>query len=78
MPSLSRLSVSPEGLAFDPATGDTFLLNPTALLIVKTFQSGGNQDEVVRVLTNQYQVAPADAERDLVDFQGRLKTLGLM
>ena len=78
MPSLSRLSVSPEGLAFDPATGDTFLLNPTALLIVKTFQSGGNQDEVVRVLTHQYQVTPADAERDVADFQGRLKTLGLM
>ncbi|MCY2991064.1 MAG: HPr-rel-A system PqqD family peptide chaperone [Planctomycetota bacterium] len=78
MPSLSRLSVSPEGLAFDPATGDTFLLNPTALLIVKTFQSGGDQAEVVRVLTERYQVAATDAERDVADFRGRLKTLGLL
>ena len=78
MPSLSRLSVSPEGLAFDPATGDTFLLNPTALLIVKTFQSGGDQAEVVRVLTERYQVAATDAERDVADFRGRLKTLGFL
>ena len=78
MPGLSRLSVSPEGLAFDPSTGDTFTVNSTGLLILRTLQDGGSQEDVVRVLTEKYQVSPADAQRDVADFQGRLRSLGLL
>ena len=78
MPGLSRLSVSPEGLAFDPSTGDTFTVNSTGLLILRTLQDGGNQEDVVRVLTEKYQVSVADAQRDVADFQGRLRSLGLL
>ena len=78
MSGLSRLSVSPEGLAFDPSTGDTFTVNSTGLLILRTLQDGGSQEDVVRVLTEKYQVSLADAQRDVADFQGRLRSLGLL
>ena len=78
MPGLSRLSVSPEGLAFDPSTGDTFTVNPTGLLILRTLQDGGNAEDAVRALTAKYEVAAADAQRDVADFQGRLRSLGLL
>jgi PqqD family protein of HPr-rel-A system len=78
MPGLSRLSVSPEGLAFDPSTGDTYTVNATGLLILRTLQDGGSQEDVVRVLTEKYQVSLADAQRDVADFQGRLRSLGLL
>ena len=78
MPGLSRLSVSPEGLAFDPSTGDTFTVNSTGLLVLRTLQDGGSREDAVRILTEKYQVSLADAQRDVDDFQGRLRSLGLL
>jgi PqqD family protein of HPr-rel-A system len=78
MPGLSRLSVSPEGLAFDPSTGDSYTVNRTGLLILRTLQDGGGPEDAVRLLTEKYQVSAADAQGDVADFQGRLRSLGLL
>lgn len=77
MLGLSRLSISPQGLAFDPSTGDTYTVNATGLLILRTLQDGGSPDEAVRLLTERYLVSVADAQRDVADFEGRLRSLGL-
>lgn len=78
MPALTHLSISPEGLAFDPSTGDTYTVNATGLQIIRTLQDGGSPEDVVQTLTEKYQVAAADAQRDVADFQGRLRSLGLL
>ena len=78
MSSLSHLTVSPEGIAFNPTNGDTFMLNKSGLLVLKVFQSGGGQDEAVRTLIEVYQVPPDHAQRDVGDFQGRLRSFGLL
>ncbi len=77
MSGLSRLSVSPEGLAFDPSTGDTYRVNRTGLLILRTLQDGGSSQDAVRALREKYPVSATDAQRDVADFQGRLRSLGL-
>jgi coenzyme PQQ synthesis protein D (PqqD) len=78
MRSLSGLSLSPEGLAFNPATGDTFMVNESGAAILKAIQGGAGLGDVVRLLTDSFS-APRDvAERDILDFQDRLRSFGLL
>jgi hypothetical protein len=78
MPALSRLTVPTEGMAFDPSTGDTFVINDSGVRILKAFQSGERRDDIVHMLSEEYQIREEDAERDVDDFQGRLRNLQLV
>ena len=78
MASLAHLTINADGVAFNPASGDTFLVNPSALMILKVLQVGGGQEEAVRTLTDVYDVSPEQAQRDVVDFHDRLRSLGLL
>ena len=78
MRNLSQLSIAPTGMAFNPTTGHSFVLNPTGTFILKSLQSGKEPNEVVQMLTEKYAVRTEDAERDVTDFLGRLRALGLM
>jgi PqqD family protein of HPr-rel-A system len=83
MASLAHLTVNSDGVAFNTTSGDTFLVNPSALVILKVFQVGGSQtepdyDAAVRSLTDAYEVSPDQARHDVVDFHDRLRSLGLL
>ena len=78
MRRLANLTLSPEGLAFNPATGDSFAVNEAGLLILKALQAGGGPDEAVGVLAETYQVPREEAHRDVLDFHQRLRSLGLL
>lgn len=77
MRSLSHLSLSPEGLAFNPATGDTFMVNETGAAILKAMQSGNSLGDIARLLAETYALPMETAERDLFDFHDRLRSFGL-
>jgi hypothetical protein len=64
-------------MAFDPTTGDTFMVNDSGSRILKALQTGSSEEEVVGMLREEYPVTLEDAERDVTDFRGRLRTLGL-
>lgn len=78
MAGLLQLDLSPEGLAFDPATGDSFMLNEVGLSLLKSLQAGSNEDEAAVMLVEEYQVPREQALRDVADFQERLRTLHLV
>ena len=77
MARLSQLALNDEGFAFDPNTGDSFLVNGTGLAILKALRDGSDQAAVVQALTDEYEVTSEDAGRDVDDFLGRLRTFGL-
>jgi len=77
MERLSQLALNDEGFAFDPSTGDSFLANSSALLIVKQLREGKDMKEVARVLVDKYCVDMEEASRDVADFWLRLKSLNL-
>jgi PqqD family protein of HPr-rel-A system len=70
---LLQLAVKDDGFVFDPATGDTYVANPTALAILRGLQSGADEAEVVDRILAEYDVTPAEAHRDAADLLGRLK-----
>ena len=77
MQKLSQLALNDEGFAFDPSTGDSFLANSSALLIMKQLREGRGAKEIARAITEKHEVDMADAARDVADFWLRLKSLGL-
>lgn len=77
MRGLLRLTLPSDGIAFDPTTGDTFVVNDSGSRILKAFQTGSTQEEVVGFLRDEYLMTREDAECDVTDFHGRLRTLGL-
>lgn len=78
MASLSHLTVGADGMAFNPTTGDTFMVNKPGLVVLKVFQGGGGPEDAVRALTEIYDVTADQAHRDVVDFHGRLRSFGLL
>jgi PqqD family protein of HPr-rel-A system len=78
MVSLSRLTLPSEGLAFDPATGDTFMLNDSGAWILKAFQIGHSKSEIISMLREEFQISQEEAARDVTDFHGRLQHLQLV
>jgi len=78
MQKLSQLAINAEGFVFNPATGDSFQVSPTGLVIINGLRDGQSDDEIVRKLAGAYEVSLEDARRDLTDFRGSLKSLGLI
>ena len=77
MARLSQLALNDEGFAFDPNTGDSFLVNGTGLAILRALREGNDQGAVAQALTEEYETTPEDARRDVDDCLGRLRTFGL-
>jgi hypothetical protein len=77
MGNLSNLAMNDEGFVFDPTTGNSFHASQIALVILKGLKEGRNEDEIARLLAEEYEVSLADAKHDVVDFKQRLKALEL-
>lgn len=75
---LADLSVNHEGFAFDPSTGDSFVLNQTGLIVLQGLQDGMDEAKIARDLAGQFDVAEDAALRDIGDFVSRMKSLNMV
>ena len=78
MGKLQKLAISDEGFIFDPETGSSFTVNQTGLFILKLLKEGKSQEEIVEVLTQEFDVSREEAARDLIDFLEQLRLNGLL
>jgi len=78
MARLAKLALNEDGFAFDPATGDSYTLNPTGLMVVRGLRDGRTAEDVTQTLAEEHDLAPEDAERDVDDFLHRLRVHGLI
>ena len=77
MGRLTQLTINEEGFAFNPSTGESFMVNRTGIQILKELQAGNEAVDAALRLTESYSVAITEALRDIIDFQARLKSMGL-
>ena len=77
MATPARLAINDEGFAFDPATGESFQISSTGLVIFKAMRAGMKEAEIAGKLTEEYEVTQEEAARDVADFLDRLKAYGL-
>jgi len=75
---IAQISTKDDGFLFDPATGDAFIANPTALAIVRALQEGGDEAAAVAALTDRYDVTAAEARRDVTELCARLRAWQLL
>jgi len=72
------LAISETGFVFDPSTGDSYTLNPTALEIIQLLKKDYPPEEVKKALTQKYDVDESTFERYFYDFTGMLKQMQLV
>jgi hypothetical protein len=77
MDRLARLAISPQGLAFDPETGDSFTLNPTGRAVVTGLVAGRDADGIAQDLAAEHGIDAARCRRDVDDFLATLHRLQL-
>jgi PqqD family protein of HPr-rel-A system len=78
MSNLRRLATNDEGFVFDPATGDSFVVNESAALLIRGLQEGLDESRLTQRLTDRFDVDRDRAAADIDDFLLQLKTLRLV
>lgn len=74
---LKNLALSDTGFVFNPATGDSFSVNPIGLDILKLLKNGKSENEIRKSWLDAYQTDKETVEKDLYDFFKMLEQLKL-
>jgi hypothetical protein len=75
---LKELAVSESGLVFDPASGYIYTSNPVGLLIIIGLRQGKEDDEIRKMILEEYDADEETVERDMFDFFGQLLSYGVI
>jgi len=73
---LRRLALSDSGFVFDPLSGASFTVNASGLALIRILQEEGSGDivQIVSELRDLFEVEPATAEQDVIEFAGVLRS----
>lgn len=74
---LQGLALSERGFLFDPATGQTYSLNPTATFLLKSLIAGAAPGKLAPLVAARFDVDVETADRDAEQFLLQLRELGL-
>jgi PqqD family protein of HPr-rel-A system len=75
--TLENLLLNDRGIAFDPASGETYRLVGPAVQLVRLLQNGADEEALLQHLLNEYDVDESTARRDLDVFLGTLEEMKL-
>jgi len=75
---IKNLALSETGFLFDPATGNTFTLNESAMTILKALKNGLGQQQIAEALAAEFEVSGAQALEDVSDALLQLREAGLI
>lgn len=68
-----NIAISDSGLLFNPATGESFSVNPIGLEIINLMRQGKSEDEISKSIIAGYSTELPVIERDLHDFIHMMK-----
>lgn len=77
MTNIHYLNFSKAGLVFDSRSGDSYQLNAAANRIITLFQAQKSPEETAAILSEEFQITPANALCDVLEFQVQLSLIGL-
>lgn len=73
-----NIAISQSGYVFNPQTGESFSLNPTAIEVIKLLQEGKSRDEIAVEMTSRYDISSSSFLCDLDDFLHLLQQYDMM
>ena len=68
----ANLAISESGFLFLPTTGESFTVSEIGREILSGLQEGKAEAEIVKLITQHYEIDTATVERDLRDFLTQL------
>ncbi len=63
-----NLAISENGFVFNPSSGDSFSVNETGSLIINKIKEGKSKDEIIEIITNEYNVEKSTIEKDFNEY----------
>ncbi len=77
MNKIKSLVINESGFTFDPFTGETFTINETGALIIRSLREAAPLAEISEELTKHFNVSYEDAYTDILEFRNQLVIYGL-
>ncbi len=74
----NNIAVSESGFVFNPATGESFSVNPVGLQMLNLLRQGLSEEQIVNGIDTEFQAEKFNIERDLQDFIDIMKQYHLM
>jgi len=70
---LKRLAINDSGFVFDPVSGRSFTVNESGVALLKLMMDEHSVPAIIKKLSEQWDVEPRQAERDLLEFVAELR-----
>ena len=75
---LNEMIIDENNVGFIPSLGVSFELNETGKRIIELIKEGKSKEEIVKIISEEYEVGWRDAYIDVEDFFIKLKVYGLV
>ena len=72
------IAISDSGFLLNPATGESFSLNPLGTTILNLIKEGKSYGEIEKIVLEEYDVGRSTFDKDFQDFTGLLKQYRLL
>ena len=69
----SDIAISDSGFVFNPATGESFTVNPIGAEVIQLLKENKSIQEATEFILERYNVDETSVEKDLNDFVAMLK-----
>ena len=73
-----NVALSESGFLFDALNGVSYSVNETGLKILNLIRKGEDENAIRKALTDEYDVDPAEAEKDLFDFISQVSSFQML
>lgn len=73
-----NIATSGEGFVFNPGTGDSFSTNEIGSDIMTLLKEDKSAEEIIRLISNKYDVDAKQFENDFDDFIAQLKDYSIL
>lgn len=78
MSKLNSLAISDNGFIFKPSTGESFTTNELGLIILNLLKEGKSANEIIKEITDEFDVDAISAGRDLYEYLDFLKSESML
>ncbi len=73
-----EMIIDENNVGFIPSLGISFQMNDTAKKIIELIKEGKNKEDIVKILSDEFDVSWQDVYIDVEDFFQKLKVYGLI
>lgn len=77
MDGLAKLAINDKGFTFDPATGESFRMNDSALVIIRHLRQGLSPEQVASEMSRSFAVSESTALEDILELMMQLRSFGI-